>query len=267
MLGLVVGSATAIAQPATAIASNQQLAAVSGLAVVSTGPPQTYSYWTLPPSSGKGYDRLYQTVTPNNMPLASPGQAVPAYFYATQWYNASNLSDGGYVGLQTDSQGKKAIFSWWGATTGYGPGISRPFSGEGVGWQNIISYNWQAGHAYRLTVNHGSTTTTGMWFTATILDVQSNRSSTIGSVQIPTSFGGIYEYINNFVEWYGPTQSACTSYPISDVTFSAPHGRDRVGTPTVTAAPGIPPSGTPNGPACSGVTDNVVSMQHVNGTP
>ena len=145
-------------------------------------------------------------------------------------------------------------------------GTSAPFSAEGTGWQTLISYNWQSGHAYRLNVNNTSTTSSGTWFTATILDVQSNRTSTIGSIEIPTSLGGIYPYINNFVEWYGPAQSGCAGYPLSQVTFSAPKGRDLTSHPVVTSAAGIPPSATPNGPACSGVANSGTSMQHVNGT-
>lgn len=184
-----------------------------------------------------------------------------------QWYNADNTTEGGYVGLQTDNQGKRVIFSWWGGINGRSSGISGPFSGEGSGWQTLISYNWQPGHSYRLTVNNSSNTSSDAWFTATILDVQSNRTSTIGSIEIPTSFGGIYTQINDFVEWYGPQQSGCSSYPLSDVTFSVPRARDLVNHPMVTAAAGNPPSATPNGPACSGVTNYGTSMDHLNGTP
>jgi Domain of unknown function (DUF3472) len=255
VLGLIVGPGAANAQP------------ITPKAVAPVGPPQTYSYWTLPVPAGNGYNRLYQTVTPSNMPAAGPGQAAPAYFYAMQWYNANDLSVGGYIGLQTDDQGKKAIFSWWGGINGHGPGISQPFSGEGSGWQTIIPYDWQARRSYRLNVNHSSTTSSGSWFTATVVDVQANRTSTIGTIEIPSSFGGIYQYINNFVEWYGPAQAGCTNYPHSDVTFSAPQGREQVGRTTTTAAAGNPPSATPNGPGCSAVTDDIASMEHINGTP
>jgi hypothetical protein len=235
-------------------------------AVGTGGPPLTYGFWALPAPAGDGYHHLYQSVVPTNVPTAGPGQAAPAYFYATQWYSANNLSVGGYMGLQTDGQGKKAIFSWWGGINGHGPGISRAFSGEGSGWQNIIPYEWQALHSYKLSVNQSSSTSTGLWFTATVHDVQSNVSSTIGSIEIPSSFGGIYQYINNFVEWYAPTQVACANYPLSDVTFSAPRGREQAGLATRIAAPDSPPSATPDGPACSVITNRLTTMEHVNGT-
>ncbi|HLY83639.1 MAG TPA: DUF3472 domain-containing protein, partial [Acidimicrobiales bacterium] len=250
LLGLIVGSGSAIAQtqrPAPLPTNVASLSAAGGLATTAPAPPQTYSYWTLPTSSVTGYYRVSQNVTPDNMPTASAGQGAPTYFYAMQWYNAGNLAEGGYTGLQTDSQGKKAIFSWWGGINGHSSGISQPFGAEGVGWQTIIPYNWQAGHTYKLTVNNTSTTSSGVWFTATILDVQTNRTSTIGSIEIPSSLGGIWEYLNNFVEWYGAAQPACAGYPLSQVTFSAPRGRDKAGDATVSSAAGVPPSSTPNG--------------------
>jgi hypothetical protein len=238
----------------------------TNLALDTPSPPQTYSYWTFPSTPAGGYRRLYQVVSPMNDPVASAGQATQAYFYAMQWYNTGAPSYGGYMGLQSDSQGKRAIFSWFGGINGHGPGISQAFSGEGVGWQTMISYNWQAGRTYRLNVAYSSTTSTGYWYTATIVDTQANKTSTIGTIEFPQSFGGLQQYVNNFVEWYGATLPTCSGYPWSNVTFSAPSGRGPSGSPTIASAPGSPPSGTPDGPACSGVTNNLSSMNHVNGT-
>jgi hypothetical protein len=194
-----------------------------------------------------------------------PGQNSQAYYYAMQWYDYGNGSEGGYMGLQTDSNGQRAIFSEFGGISGYGPGTSQSFSNEGNGWQTLIPFSWSGGTTYEYYTYYNYTTSTGSWFTSEIINVTSNTYYTIGTIEIPVSYGSAQRYINNFVEWYGPPALNCSYYPYSDVTFNAVRGAARSGNTYVNASPSNPPSATPNGSECSGVTNHVTSMEHFNG--
>lgn len=179
-----------------------------------------------------------------------------------------DLSKGGYTGLQTDGNGKRAIYSQFGGINGYGPGVSEPFGGEGTGWQTYIPFGWVAGDSYVPFVYYDySTNDGGSWFTTTITDVNAHTYYDIGTIEIPQSYQSIYPYdINNFVEWYGPYTYSCSTYPYSNVDFSTPYGTARAGGVGVYANRRNPPSATPYGNQCSVVYLYSNGMEHVNGT-
>src|SRR4030095_6485227 len=84
----------------------------------------TYSDWWLPTepvySNGKrGYYNKDIVLFPGNDP--GPGQS---YFYSHQLGIVDG--DGGYIGIQSDANGKRAIFSLWQATARYGAGLCPP---------------------------------------------------------------------------------------------------------------------------------------------
>ncbi len=187
----------------------------------------TYSQWELPPS-GAGYYNLDMPVFTSNDPQASPGQATPAYYYATQFWFANPGLNGGYIGLQSDGDGKRAIFSIWDASdAACGPvvgAICRPFSGEGEGYQTMIPYDWQAGHAYRTRVWAVGVDEGGAWWLGAILDDMTGADTIIGTIRVPHGRGWLGGTLLNFVEWYGPQPATCQDLPISVVFFGPPRG-------------------------------------------
>src|SRR5947207_4890870 len=75
---------------------------------VAVGPHGTYSDWSLP---GSGYYNIDTPIFPSNDPRPAPGQVSQAYFYSAQFGFVHG--PGGYIGIQTDGRGKRAIFSIW----------------------------------------------------------------------------------------------------------------------------------------------------------
>lgn len=165
--------------------------------------------------------RLVQVITPLNLPAAEAGQAAPAYFYAAQFWFENDGGCGGYMGLQVDTGSdpapRKAIFSVWCALTAWGPGLARPFSNEGNGYQTLVPFTWEAGRSYQLRLEQSAPT---QW-TAYVDDAQSGIASTIGTVQVPTQWGLLQPYTANFVEFYGARPSSCLAQPRAAVRFSA----------------------------------------------
>src|SRR5262249_9370340 len=112
----------------------------------------TYTWWQhlSPPASG--FRMMRSWIFVEHEPASRPGQAPPAYLHSYQFHFNAAGSDGGYIGLQKDSQGMRAIFSVWGATGATCspvPGaICRPFGGEGTGYQTMVPYTWHGGSFY-----------------------------------------------------------------------------------------------------------------------
>src|SRR5690242_17244681 len=104
-------------------------------------PQGTYSDWALP---GSGYYNIDTPIFPSNDPRPAPGQQNQAYFYSSQ-FGFTN-GPGGYVGIQTDANGKRAVFSIWDANgvscSSVRGAICQRFTGEGDGYQTMIPYNW-----------------------------------------------------------------------------------------------------------------------------
>jgi hypothetical protein len=177
----------------------------------------------------RGAYNIDQTIRPLNNPSASVGQATPAYFYSHQFgfNNLGSGADGGYIGIQTDSSGKHAIFSVWSAIAsrcGPVPGTQcGPFSGEGSGQRTFIpNYRWVAGHDYRTRVWILSSDPTGTWWEGNITDVTTGVETVVGDIEVPPGWGWLSNYSGDFVEWYGPQPASCSRYPLANVRFLPP---------------------------------------------
>jgi hypothetical protein len=118
------------------------------------GPQGTYTDWWLPNLPAEGFFNIDGYITPVNEPTVGPGQVQFAYFYSSQFGIVDG--DGGYIGIQTDGNGKRAIFSIWGANgaqcADVAGAICQPFTGEGDGYQTLVPYEWVPGHRYRTRV-------------------------------------------------------------------------------------------------------------------
>jgi hypothetical protein len=182
-----------------------------------------FTYWANYPSSGYfNFDKLMYVA---NDPKPRIGQVTQAYFYSHQFGSVGG--DGGYIGIQTDGNGKRAIFSWWaaiGASCSPQPGaICRPFSGEGTGYQTMIPYSWQVGHYYRTRVWIVSQNNTAETWVGAVQDRGTNNTAgtevVIGYITVPRSFGYLSYVSVNWVEWYAPRAANCDQLPYSSVTF------------------------------------------------
>ncbi len=185
------------------------------------GPQGTYSDWSLP---GSGYYNIDSPIFPSNNPRPAAGQVSQSYFYASQFA----FTDGtvGYIGIQTDARGKRAVFSIWDATgascSAVAGAICQRFDGEGEGWQTMIPYNWVAGHSYRTRVWAVRTDASGEWWLGAIIDDTLGTEAIIGSIHVPIGRGRLSGHITTWTEWYGPHVTACNQLPISVIFFGPP---------------------------------------------
>ena len=207
-------------------------------------PQGTYSDWSLP---GNDYYNIDTPIVPVNDPRPSRGQVNQAYFYASQF--GFTGGPGGYAGIQTDANGKRAIFSIWDADqalcSGVAGAICQPFGGEGVGYQTMIPYPWTARHAYRTRVWALNKDASGEWWLGAILDDTLGTEAIIGSIHVPTGRGRLSGTIYTWVEWYAPQASNCTQLPLSLVFFGRPRanaGSAEAGSPTNHYGAGACPS-------------------------
>lgn len=147
-------------------------------------------------------------------------------YYAMSW-NWDNSTQGGYMGLQNDGtlpgkgKTKIALFSVWNAVDSQGSNCQQ-FTGEGTGLSCRMAYNFKAGHTYTYIVSRASTEP-GLWWTASILDISSKKTTVIGTLRAPDDSGAdsIAPRLNNFSEFFGDTRP-CDKVPTSDTTFRQP---------------------------------------------
>lgn len=213
---------------ATVIGSSRP--AVAGVTIQGT-----YSDFNFP---GQGYFNIDTPLFPSNDPTAGPGQVNPAYFYSSQF--SFTGGPGGYIGIQKDVNGKRAIFSIWGANAACcstEPGaICRPFGGEGEGYQTMIPFNWVAGHSYRTRVWTVSKDNAGEWWLGALIDDTARFEKIIGTIRVPHGRGWLGSWMVTWTEFYGPQAASCKELPLSVVFFGRPSanaGAVRAGAPVL----------------------------------
>ncbi len=192
------------------------------------GPQGTYSDWWLPDQPAEGFFNLDGYIQPLNEPTVGPGQVPFAYFYSSQFGIVTG--DGGYIGIQKDANGKRAIFSIWGASAANCadvPGaICRPFTGEGDGYQTMVPYAWVPGHRYRTRVWVQGSDADGDWWVGELGDVTAGTAEVVGYIRVPHAYQWLKSYVINWVEWYAPQAASCDQLPESTVLFRTA-GRQR----------------------------------------
>lgn len=177
----------------------------------------TYSNFAWP-YKAEGYSVLGWTLTPESDP--SP----QGFFWANQFgIKNSSPDSGGYAGLQTStlSRSKKvAIFSIWNAVGAVSPGTAQPFGGEGVGYQTVIDYDWQVGTSYRFKVASAGSSLIGndLW-SATIQNLATGVITTIGTIEVPGSWGKLNDQVISFTEYFYGNISDCSNIPYAAATF------------------------------------------------
>jgi len=189
------------------------------------GPTGTNTEWNWPPanSAGKpGYRSFEHCLTVEIEPPKGVG-----YFWAHQagFINGDTV----YLGLQTlgespdGSTGKVAIFSIWNALSASGPGIARRFSGEGVGFQTLVPYDWRAGQKYRLRVFQSGENRKGTQWTSTVRNEADGKEMEIGTITVPAKWGLLGNWSVMWSERYtGPEVKSCNDVGLSRVLFEQP---------------------------------------------
>ncbi|AFE06217.1 hypothetical protein COCOR_05148 [Corallococcus coralloides DSM 2259] len=223
---------------------------------------QTYSYWDVQNVPAQGLYNFDLTIFPSNDPAADATHVAPWYFYAAQFAFKTG-GDAGYIGIQTDPNGKRAVFSIWGANgatcSNVSGAICQPFSHEGVGYQTMVPFNWVAGQYYRVRVWQNGADAEGEWWLGVIINDSTQTETVVGRIRVPWGRNWLSGSIINWVEWYGPGTDNCTQLTSSTVYFAPPKGNAG----TLTAPP--PYNTTGQGPCASDVSVYGEWMRHYNG--
>lgn len=202
------------------------VAALTPSVLAQVGPQGTYSDWQQPTTPDTGFYNLDITVYPGN----DPDVAQHGVYYAHQFGIIGG--SGGYIGLQKDSNGKRAIFSIWDALSATGPGEGRPcrdhappcagaFTGEGDGYQTMVPFDWQPGHEYRYRVWQTGSDDSGTSWGGWILDEHGGETF-IGEIRVPADWSGLAGGSITWVEYYANHASVCSDLGYSVVYFDAP---------------------------------------------
>jgi len=159
--------------------------------------------------------------------LHDPGPTT--YFWAHQW--SFQGGDVGYFGLQAHdlrddgSVGKLAVFSVWSAVgCADNPGCHAGVEGAPF-WTCRLGYQWEAGRAYRLALHR----TSPGWWRASVSDVASGATAVVGSIQVPSRWGGLDLAARDssvWTEFYGANApggvASCDLVPHATVRFGVP---------------------------------------------
>ena len=165
---------------------------------------------------------------------------------STGVYAAFNFAfqngQGGYIGTQSDSNGKHAIFSIWDDVDGSmsALGISSNcdrFGGEGVGARCLIDYPWIAGREYLMRIwVLAKVNDTEQWL-GVIKDTVTQVETTIGVISLRNSKGYLgYGWLTKtrisvFLERYvSDPAGGCASQPDAKVTWRGPYANNNSAT-------------------------------------
>ena len=150
------------------------------------------------------------------------------YFWAHQFAfrRSGNPPSGGYAGVQANGAypggpAKVAIFSIWDALDASGPGVARPFGGEGTGYQTLVPFEWVAGCTYRLRVEAcGDATTAGTWWRATVGNVEDGERHEIGRILVPRVWQRLDAWSVVWTELFSPAISDCAQMECASAVWA-----------------------------------------------
>jgi len=170
-----------------------------------------YLYYTV---SNNNYQNIDQEITPQTI--------APGTFWALT-FGLNELSNGGYIGIQTDySDAKKGmfIFSIWNAVEavkGDKESFTVDFGGEGIGKSCRISIPLIESHTYRLRIWQLESSSLGTYFGAWILDKSIDKEYFLGKIKTNKE-STLSNRVSNFVEYYGD-KKPCNKVPFSQAIF------------------------------------------------
>ncbi|GEM_PF-6542841 len=144
---------------------------------------------------------------------------------------------GGYMGTQTDSNGKRALFSIWDDADNSMSAVPvssncKRFGGEGTGAQCPLDYPWIAGREYLLRLWELNPVTGGDLWGAWIQDRVTLASTFIGAIQLNNSrgyqgYGWLQNRTSVFLERYiSAPPGVCSLQPSAKVTWRGPYANN-----------------------------------------
>lgn len=153
-----------------------------------------------------------------------PGDHAHIYWANQFWFNQG---DGGYFGVQQhDNQTKLAIFSIWKATSWTNlPGVKcEHFTHEGSGVSCKIPYDWEEGVRYTLRLEKVTNSSRANTWQAKIINLSTKKATTIGEIQIPSTWQNLKPDLSPFIEGYAQGAQeyrSCNELrPNTSITFS-----------------------------------------------
>ncbi|MFN5182796.1 MAG: DUF3472 domain-containing protein [Bacteroidota bacterium] len=152
----------------------------------------------------------------------SPYKLANGTFWALT-FGFNELSDGGYIGLQTDYHNTSKgllIFSIWNATNavkGCDGSYAVDFGGEGSGKSCRLSVPLVEQHIYTIKVSRLETERSGTYWGAWIIDKTINKEYYLGKIKTNTPSSLSNRFLN-FVEYYGD-KKPCDQVPYSEARF------------------------------------------------
>ncbi len=178
-------------------------------------PAGTYVFINMPAGN---LTNITHEVTINNV----PNLGKTDYFWSHQYYYMGGPSgQGGYIGIQGINRAVFSIFDWASPEASKICNVQKANfdGGNEPGTSCIISYTVKLHHTYRLSVTKVSQDANGNNWRGTVTDLTSGGTTTIATVNVPTSWGNI---ASNSIVWteYFTSISSCASQPKSNVTFS-----------------------------------------------
>lgn len=189
-----------------------------------------YSWWGGMPNGASGFYNLDSSFRFTQDPDRSKN---PAWFASYQF--GPTDGPGGYIGLQVDNNyewtdiptnGKRAVFSWWGdatATCSSLPGAKCNGDADGnSGVSTMIPYDWKPGREYKMRVWAVGDTATHRSWAGWVVDMSTGTETQISVIHVPKSYGWLGDAGVNWLEWYGGTRPSCADFPLFSVAFKRP---------------------------------------------
>ncbi|WP_323118879.1 DUF3472 domain-containing protein [Burkholderia alba] len=151
---------------------------------------------------------------------------------STRWFWALQTSLAGgkvfYMGLQPQNMGKtdgrRALFSFFGAGTSAGAASCHGGADGGAGTSCMIHYDWQTGHPYRFTVTRAPHGAGQVTWTGTITDLVTNVTTKVGAVDVDARAGDIRPSSVGWAEWIMGHATTCAAKRGFVVKMDAPVG-------------------------------------------
>lgn len=190
-----------------------------GFAITPSG---TYSDWN---ANTNGAHGKLQWLSVQVDPAPTAGQLYPTYFFSHQVGFDNGV--GGYIGIQEDSNGKRAIFSIWDAVSSECSTVAgatcQAFLNEcshapPCGQQTLIPYNWTAPKNYATYIVRMSP---DRW-AGYIHDQTANTWTLVGIITVPSGWGDLGWWSVSWIEWYGAHPTTCPGFPDANVYFYPP---------------------------------------------
>jgi hypothetical protein len=169
-----------------------------------------YTFWDF----GQGSDNV-QNVE-QKIWIAKPANGTQ---WVMTWAWVADPAHGGYLGFNTDANGKgQALFSLWNATEATG-GNCKEFGGEGAGWSCRTPFEIRPDVFYLLRLVRTRTDADGVWWGAWIVEnpgADEAKETALGEIKVNSEMNVIRgNSINNFSEYYGQNQEKCGTVPLS----------------------------------------------------